>query len=169
MYYTVGSKPVTDVARTRPVYLPAGTAWYDFWTGQRFDGGQTIAADATLDTMPLYVRAGSIVPMGPPRQYVDDRPDAPIEIHVYAGSDTQFLLYEDEGDSYNYEQGAFSTILMRWEDETNHLTLEKRSGQYPGMPAQQAFLLVLHGDGATPDRAVTRQIFYSGEPVEVGV
>jgi alpha-D-xyloside xylohydrolase len=113
--------------------------------------------------MPLYVRAGSIIPMGPPRQYVDDQPDAAIEIHVYAGSDGSFLLYEDEGDNYNYEQGACSTIQMRWEDETSHLTLEKRSGQYPGMPAQQAFHIVLHSDGETAGRTVTRRIVYTGE------
>jgi alpha-D-xyloside xylohydrolase len=117
--------------------------------------------------MPLYVRAGSIIPMGPPRQYVDDQPDAPIEIHVYPGSDTSFLLYEDEGDNYNYERGAFCTIQMSWQNETNRLTLEKRSGQYPGMPAQHEFLIVLHADGKTTGRTAPQRVIYTGEPVEV--
>jgi alpha-D-xyloside xylohydrolase len=168
MYYTVGSKPITDVARTRPVYLPAGTDWYDFWTGQRLSGGQIVAAQAALDTMPLYVRAGSIIPMGPRRQYVDDQPDAPIEIHVYTGNDGSFLLYEDEGDNYSYEHGAYSTIQMSWKDETRRLTLEKRSGQYPGMPAQQEFHIVLHNEETSTGRAATRQIIYTGETVEIG-
>jgi alpha-D-xyloside xylohydrolase len=167
MYFTAGSKPVTDVTQTRPVYLPAGTDWYDFWAGQRLSGGQTIAADATLDTMPLYVRAGSIIPMGPRRQYVDDQPNAPIEIHVYTGNNGSFLLYEDEGDNYNYEYGAFSTIQMSWNNETMCFTLENRSGQYPGMPAQQEFHIVLHNDETPTDRAATQQIIYTGDKVEI--
>jgi alpha-D-xyloside xylohydrolase len=168
MYYLPGSKPVTGVAQTRPVYLPAGTDWYDFWTDQRLSGGQTVAADATLDTMPVYVRAGSIIPMGPHRQYVDDQPNAPIEIHVYAGNDGSFLLYEDEGDNYNYEHGAYSTIQMSWKDETRRLALEKRSGQYPGMPTQQEFHIVLHNEETSTGRAATQQIIYTGETVEIG-
>lgn len=163
MYYTAGSKPVTGVARTRPVYLPAGADWCDFWTDEYLSGGQTVEARASLDTMPLYVRAGSIVPLGPRRQYVDDQPQAPVEVHIYPGYDGSFLLYEDEGDNYNYEQGVFSTIQMSWKNDAKCLTLARRSGQYPGLPEQREFHLVLHGDAA----AATRQIIYTGEPVEV--
>ena len=110
MYYTTGSTPLADVPKQRAVYLPAGYDWYDFWTDRRLTGGQVVQADAALDILPLYVRAGSIVPMGQPMQYADELPDAAIELHIYPGCDGSFLLYEDEGDSYNYEQGAFSTI-----------------------------------------------------------
>ena len=171
MYYTAGSAPLEDVKRTRTVYLPAGTGWYDFWTDQYFHGGQTIEANATLDTMPLYVRAGSIVPMGPRRQFVDDQPDAPVELHVYGGGNGRFLLYEDEGDNYNYEAGAFSTIPIRWEDKARRLTLGKRSGQYPGMTKLREFHVVLHGVDQIGDtsskRVVTQPVIYAGETVEV--
>lgn len=164
MYYTAGSKPVTDVPRTRPVYLPAGTDWYDFWTDERLSGGQTIEAGATLDTMPLYVRAGSILPLGPVRQHVNDQPDVPVEIHIYPGLDGSFLLYEDEGDNYNYEQGVFSTIQMNWRDNAKCLTLARRSGQYPGMPERREFHVVLHGD----ETVAPQQTIYTGKPVKVG-
>ncbi|MCB9423367.1 MAG: DUF5110 domain-containing protein, partial [Ardenticatenaceae bacterium] len=163
MYYTSGSKPVDDAKRTRPVYLPTGTDWYDFWTDQRYSGGQTIEAVATLDTMPLFVRAGSIVPMGPPRQHVNDLPDAPVELHVYGGGNGRFHLYEDEGDNYNYEAGAFSTIQIHWEDRARCLTLEKRVGQYPGMPEQQKFHIVLHESA----KRITKHVSYTGESIEV--
>ncbi len=163
MYYAAGSKPVADAPRTRPVYLPAGIDWYDFWTDERLSGGQTVEAAATLDTMPLYVRAGSIIPLGPHRQYVDDQPDAPVELHIYPGSDGGFLLYEDEGDNYNYEQGAFSTIQISWNDGSNCLTLGQRSGQYPGMPHRREFHVVLHGSAT----AAARQVSYTGQPVEI--
>ena len=112
MYYAANSTPLAGVEKTRPVYLPSGSDWYDFWTGKRYTGGQTILADAPLETMPLYVRAGSIIPIGPDIQFTGDQPDAPIELWVYPGQDGQFTLYQDEGDNYNYEQGSFATIQL---------------------------------------------------------
>jgi alpha-D-xyloside xylohydrolase len=167
MYYTVGSVPLTNVKRTRWVYLPAGSDWYDFWTDRYFHGGQTIEAEAPLDKIPLYVRAGSIVPLGPHRQHVNDQPGAPIELHVYLGNDASFLLYEDEGDGYGYEDGAFSTIEITWEDTARRLILGKRNGQYPGMPAQQEFHIVLHNEETQTGNVPKQQIIYTGEPVEV--
>jgi len=162
MYYTRDSVPLTDIRKTRSVYLPAGTDWYDFWTDQCYHGGQTIEASATLDVIPLYVRAGSIIPMGPRRQHVDDQPDAPIELHIYPGGNGCFLLYEDEGDNYHYEQGAFVTIQIEWDNAARRLTLGQRTGQYPGMPAQREFRVVVHdvkSDG--------RRVHYDGQPIAV--
>ena len=164
MYYAVGSSPLTGVDQRRTVYLPAGYDWYDFWTDQRFAGGQAVQADAALDVMPLYVRAGSIVPMGDHAQYADELPEAPLELHIYPGCDGSFRLYEDEGDSYNYEQGAFSTIHMRWQGATGSLLLDARTGCYPGMQEQRTFHAVLHGEGL-PQR---RQFVYAGNPITVG-
>jgi alpha-D-xyloside xylohydrolase len=164
MYYAVGSRPLTGVDQRRTVYLPAGCDWYDFWTDRRLTGGQVVHADASLDILPLYVRAGSIVPMGQPMQYADELPDAPLELHIYPGCDGSFLLYEDEGDSYNYEQGVFSTIHMRWQDAARCLLLDARTGCYPGMQEQRPFHAVLHGEGL-PKR---RQFVYAGNPTMIG-
>jgi alpha-D-xyloside xylohydrolase len=163
MYYGPASTPLAGVAHSRPVYLPAGCDWYDFWTDQRLPGGQTIAAPAPLDTLPLYVRAGAIVPMGPDRQYTGEAPDAPVELHVYTGADGSFRLYEDEGDGYHYEQGAFSTIDVHWHDAARRLTIDARAGRFPGMPEQREFHVVLHGEGQTAPIIVT----YAGRPMTV--
>lgn len=162
MYYKVGSQPVEGVSRTRLVYLPAGTDWYDFWTDQCYAGGQVVEAEATLDRLPLFVRAGSILPMGPSRQHVNDLPDAPLELHVYGGGNGRFQLYEDEGDNYNYESGAFATIQISWEERDKRLLLGKRNGQYPGMPLQREFHIVLHGSA---ERTIKAN--YAGEPLVV--
>ncbi|MCB9435208.1 MAG: DUF5110 domain-containing protein [Ardenticatenaceae bacterium] len=162
MYYKVGSQPVEGVSRTRSVYLPAGTDWYDFWTDQCYAGGQVVEAEATLDRLPLFVRAGSILPMGPSRQHVNDLPDAPLELHVYGGGNGRFQLYEDEGDNYNYESGAFATIQISWEERDKRLLLGKRNGQYPGMPLQREFHIVLHGSA---ERTIKAN--YAGKPLVV--
>jgi len=108
------------------------------------------------------VRAGSIIPMGPRRQHVNDQSDAPIELHIYPGNDGRFLLYEDEGDSYRYEQGFFATIQIEWDDRTQRLTLGQRIGHYPGIPKQREFRVGLHG--VKSDR---RRVSYDGQPVVV--
>ena len=143
MYYAANSTPLQGVAKTRPVYLPAGSDWYDFWTGVRYAGGQTLLAEAPLSTMPLYVRAGSIIPIGPDIQSTAEQPDAALELWVYPGQDGSFVLYEDEGDNYNYEKGAFATIPIRWEEQNRRLILEERAGSYPGMPETVAFEVTL--------------------------
>jgi alpha-D-xyloside xylohydrolase len=165
MYYAPGSAPLADADRTRSVYLPAGADWFDFWTDRRYAGGQTVNAAAPLEVMPLFVRAGSIVPMGPQRQFVDDQPDAPVDLHIYPGSDGHFELYEDEGDSYQYEAGAFATIAFHWCDETRQLVLGPRSGQYPGMQERREFRVILHAE-STGLRE--RCVAYDGTAVTVG-
>ena len=145
MYFAAGSAAIAGVAKTRQVYLPSGSDWYDFWTGQRYAGGQTLCADATLDILPLYVRGGSIVPIGPEITYADEQPNATLELHIYPGQDGRFTLYDDEGDNYNYEQGHFATIRLSWDEVTRRLTIHDRQGHYPGMPTAREFRIVVGG------------------------
>jgi alpha-D-xyloside xylohydrolase len=155
----------------RRVYLPAGTDWYDFWTGERLTGGRTIEAPAPLETMPLHVRAGSIVPFGPHLQYASEKPADPIELRVYRGRDGRFELYEDEGEGYGYEQGAFAVIPIEWSEAKRGLTIGARRGSFPGMLRHRTFQLVVvgkdHGTGSEPPRRPDATIEYDGQPVTV--
>ncbi|HXT32178.1 MAG TPA: TIM-barrel domain-containing protein, partial [Vicinamibacterales bacterium] len=162
--------PVTEYkARSRAVYLPAGSAWYDFWTGARHDGGATITADAPLETLPLFVRAGSIIPVGPDQQYIGEKPRESLTLYVYAGRDGQFSLYEDEGGTYGYERGEFSRIPLSWNEAARTLTIGPRVGSFPRMPASRTFTVVL----VTPDKPVPyagaqapgRTLRYTGQAV----
>jgi alpha-D-xyloside xylohydrolase len=168
MYYAANSTPLQGVAKTRPVYLPLGSDWYDFWTGVRYSGGQTLLAEAPLDTIPLYVRSGSIIPMGPDIQYAGEQPDAAIELWVYPGRDGSFLLYEDEGDNYNYEQGAYATIQIRWEERERRLIWDERVGAYPGMPERVEFQVkIVNGKpaGDNTNRLENKKVIYEGKQV----
>jgi alpha-D-xyloside xylohydrolase len=171
MLFEAGSQPLAAVSQTRPVYLPAGVDWYDFWTGQKYAGGQTLQADAPISRLPLYVRAGSILPLGPVRQHVQDLPDAPLELHVYTGQDGSFELYEDEGDQYNYERGEFSTILIRWNDARRRLAFGMRAGQYAGMKVERNFEIVLHDEEShshgVSQAGQSQTARYWGEPVVI--
>jgi alpha-D-xyloside xylohydrolase len=164
--------PVTTYkARSRSVYLPPAAGWYDFWTGAAVAGGQTIDAPAPYDSMPLHVRAGSIVPFGPELQYTGEKPAEPITLVVYAGADGAFTLYEDDGTSYAYEKGAFARIPMRWSDATRTLTIERRQGTFPGMLTERRFDLVLVSKGKPVGFSFTpradRTVRYHGDAVEV--
>ncbi len=166
MYFAANSIPLEDVEKTRSVYLPSGSDWYDFWTGKRYAGGQTISAEAPLETMPLYVRSGSIIPIGPNIQFTSERPDAPIELRVYPGQDGDFILYEDEGDNYNYERGSFAMIHITWNESTRQLTLDNRQGSYPGMPASRAFRVVIANErpfDPLAEETQAREILYEGK------
>ena len=150
MYYAANSTPLEGVEKTRPVYLPRRVAtirqtlsWYDFWTGERHSGGQTILADAPLETMPVFVRAGSIIPVGPDIQFTGDQPDAPLELWVYPGQDGQFTLYEDEGDNYNYEQGHFATIHLTWKDQRPPTDSRQAPGKLSGNAHSTGFRVVI--------------------------
>ena len=145
MYYGPNSVPLTGVEKTRPVYLPAGSDWYDFWTGERYVGSQTLSAYADLETMPLYVRAGSIIPFGPDIFHTNE-PQAMVKLRIYPGQDGTFTLYQDEGDNYNYEKGFFTTIQLRWEDKNRRLIFEKRKGKYPGMSKTLEFRISVVGE-----------------------
>ncbi len=164
--------PVTVYkARSRSVYLPAGAAWYDFWTGDAVSGGRAIDAAAPYDRMPLHVRAGSIVPFGPELQWTGEKPADPITLFVYAGADGAFTLYEDDGLTYGYEKGAFARIPIRWDDAKGTLTIGKREGAFPGMLAQRTFEVVLVAKGKPVgfsfEPKADRTVRYDGAAVDV--
>jgi alpha-D-xyloside xylohydrolase len=160
-------------ATRRSVYLPASPKWYDFWTGDTTTGGQEIEADAPLDRMPLYVRAGSIVPMGPEIEYAAQNPGGPIELRIYRGADGAFNLYDDAGDSYDYEHGQHAVIPTRWNDSTGVLTIGAREGSYPGMVEKRTFRIVLvgsgHGTGGDVTDKADKVIAYDGREISVNI
>jgi len=162
MLYGPGSVPIEGAARTRDVYLPTGT-WFDFWTGERLAGGRTVAAAAPLDRIPLHVRAGTIVPLGPVVQYASEPTDAPLELRIYPGADGTYTLYEDAGEGWGYERGEYALTDMRWDDAARKLTIAQRRGAFPGMQARRRFKVVIVGrEGKAADlvydgRAVTIQ------------
>ena len=129
-----------DILTAWPVYLPAG-GWYDFWSGRRYRGGQTIRTAAPLSMIPLFVRAGSIVPLGDPVQSTSEPSDT-LEVRVYAGAAATFELYEDEGDNYDYEHGALSIIPFEWNESRQTLTIGQRRGSFPGMLQDRVFKVV---------------------------
>lgn len=155
----------TAGATSRSVYLPAGATWYDFWTGQTNAGGQNISAAATMDIMPVFVRAGSILPYGPDIQYATQSAD-PMELRVYRGASGSFTLYEDENDNYNYEAGSYATIPITWNETTQTLTIGARQGSYPGMLTSRTFKIVWvspgHGVGVPNTTAPDKTITYTG-------
>ena len=131
--------------KTATKYLPKGATWYDFWTGKYYAGGQNVTLETTLDRVPMFVRAGSILPLGPEMQYVGEKAWDNLELRVYPGANGDFTLYEDEGDNYNYEKGQYATIAFHWNDKTRTLTIDERKGNYPGMLTKRQFTIV------TPD------------------
>jgi len=164
--------PVTEPqATSRSVYLPSGTSWVDFWTGETLAGGKTVTANAPVNILPLYVRAGSIVPLGPVVQYATEKPADPIELRVYRGADGAFTLYEDEGDSYNYEKGKFATISFDWNESKQTLTIGKRSGEFPGMTKEHTFNIVFvspsHGAGIPATEKPDAVVHYTGKAATV--
>jgi alpha-D-xyloside xylohydrolase len=163
--------PVTEAGATsRRVYLPKAD-WYDFWTGAKTPGGKAIDAAAPLERMPLYVRAGSILPLGPDMEWSTEKPADPIELRVYPGADGDFTLYEDEDDSYRYEKGVHATIPIHWDDKSRTLTIGKRQGEFPGMLKERSFQVVFvsdgHGVGPAVAERADKVLKYSGEPVSV--
>jgi alpha-D-xyloside xylohydrolase len=155
---------------TMKTYLPKGAGWYDFWTNQRHDGGQTVARETPLDIFPLYVRAGTVLPMGPVVQYATEQPDAPYEIRIYPGADGSFTLYEDDNETYNYEKGQSARYTLAWNDAAKTLTIGARKGSYPGMVKQRILNLVVvneaNGKGIANGHA-TRSVIYAGQPLVV--
>ena len=129
--------------KTARKYLPKGTDWYDFWTNKRMKGGRDIVVQTTFDRVPMFVRAGSILPLGPEMQYVGEKTWEQLELRVYPGADADFLLYEDEGDGYQYEQQVYATIHFQWDDQRRVLTIGERQGNYPGMLKYRQFTIVL--------------------------
>jgi alpha-D-xyloside xylohydrolase len=164
--------PVTmPEARSRQVYLPPATAWYDFWTGAAIEGGQTVKAPAPYDSIPVFARAGSIIPFGPELQYTGEKPADPITLYVYAGADGAFTLYEDDGLTYGYEKGAFARIPIHWNDTKRVLTIGQREGSFPGMLAERTFQVVVVSKtkptGFSFSPAVDQTVPFHGDAVEV--
>ena len=151
------------------VYLPAGAQWVDFWTGKSLKGGQTIQREVPIDIMPVYVRAGSILPWGPAVQYSTEKKWDNLTLRIYPGADAEFTLYEDEFDNYNYEKGAYTTIAMKWNDKDRTLTINDRQGNYKGMLKNRKFNIIIvepgkgcgDGDATTFDQSVS----YKGKRV----
>ena len=160
---------VSANATSRSVYLPAGT-WYDFWTGATSTGGSSSSVAAPLSQMPLFVKEGSIVPMGPNIQYATQSID-PLELRVYKGKDASFTLYEDAGDSYDYETGKYSLIRLTWSEASQSLTVGARTGSYTGMPASRTFNVVWvgpsHGAGVEVTSTADKVVQYNGAEVVV--
>ena len=169
-----GSRGIGAGVYARSIYLPDGADWFDFWTDRRMSGGRTISVDVSLGTIPVFVRSGSIVPFGPSLQHTGEPSDSRLEVHVYPGRDTSFTVYEDEGDGYAYEHGAFSMIAISWDDALQRLTIGERIGAYAGMPAEREITVVLHpmhgreGPASAPTgRRGTRTLCYAGRSMVV--
>ena len=157
-------------AREREVYFPAGTVWYDFYTGAPVEGGKAEKVAAPYERIPLYVAGGSIVPYGPDMQWSAEKPADLINLYVYTGRDGAFTLYEDEDLNYNYEKGAYAMIPFRWDEATGTLTIGDRQGEFPGMLKDRKFNIVkVSADSPVGfDRQPKGQLVdYSGKAVSV--
>lgn len=160
-------------ARTRQVYMPSGTGWYDLYSGKFYEGGQSITVQAPLATIPVFVKQGAILATGPEIQYVNEKPADPVTVYVFTGKDGSFELYEDEGVNYNYEKGEFSTIPILYEDQSGTLTIGERKGSFKGMLTQRT-INVIWVKPETPigidSKAPTSQsVKYDGKSVRVTI
>ena len=165
--------PYEDFSKTgtQDVYLPKGTKWFDFWTGEALNGGQLVTKEVPIDIIPLYVRAGSIVPFGPKVQYSTEKKWNNLEIRIYPGANGEFVLYEDENDNYNYEKGAYSTIKFTWDDANRTLNIADREGTFPGMLKSRKFNIVVvdkeNGTGSIQSTKFTKSVSYGGKKKSV--
>jgi alpha-D-xyloside xylohydrolase len=154
-----------STTHSKQVYLPAGTSWIDFWTGTTYAGGQTIAKETPLDILPLYVKAGSILPIGPDVQYATEKKWDDLVLRIYPGADGEFVLYEDENDNYNYERGQYSQIKFQWNDKKKQLTIADRSGQFSGMMEKRSFRIVIVNE--KQGAGEIRKVEYEGKKLVV--
>ncbi len=170
MYNKDGKEDFTTV-KSKEVYLPKGADWIDFWTGEKHKGGQKISKETPLDIMPLYVKAGSVLPFGPKVQYSSEKKWDNLEIRIYEGANGEFTLYEDENDNYNYEKGAYSTITFTWDDAKKTLTIGDRKGSFPGMLAERNFNIVKvsksNGLGDATSVEFDKTVRFSGKKITV--
>ena len=158
-----------SAAKVQKVYLPKGADWYDFWTGEKIRGGQEITKAAPIDIIPLYVKAGTILPWGPKVQYAEEKKWDDLCLYIYPGEDAEFVLYEDENDNYNYEKGLSSTIKITWNDESKTLAVSSRKGEFPGMLKTRKFNITLVNPGKNIDSFVKpgKTIQYEGAEVSI--
>jgi len=159
-------------ARSREVYFPQG-GWYDFYSGKYIQGGQALTVDAPYERIPVFVREGSILPLGPAMQWSDEKVADPIQVLVYEGADGQFTLYEDEGTNYNYEKGKYATIPLSYDDATHRFTIGQRKGSFPGMLKTRRFNIVfVKKSQPTPlnlDNPIGRMITYTGKELRINL
>lgn len=156
--------------RSRKIYFPKSAGWYDFYTGKFQEGGVKVNVEAPYERIPLYVKAGSIVPFGEDLQYSDEKPEKQIRLYVYQGADSEFTLYEDEGVNYNYEKGMYAMIPMKYEEKTHTLTIGARKGSFPGMLQNRTFIIVVvRKDKPQPFQAEAEgiKVDYSGKAVSI--
>jgi alpha-D-xyloside xylohydrolase len=163
--------PVTEYRqRGRPVYLPSDSAWYDYWTGQPVAAGHLSVA-APYDEVPIFVRAGSIIPYAPPMQYVGEKACDPTTLYVYSGASSNFILYEDQGTTFDYEKGAFSQIPIRWDDKSSTLRIGKRTGTFEGMLDHRTLAIVFvsksHPAAFSLTRNPSKKVQYTGKEVDL--
>lgn len=168
MYVKAGTGGMAEdfgTVKSQETYLPAGTAWYDFWTGEKIAGGQKTTRQTPLDIIPVYVKAGTVLPIGPKVQYATEKKWDNLEIRVYPGANGKFELYEDENDNYNYEKGIYTTIDFTWDNAKQTLTISDRRGGFPGMLTERKFNIVRVGDknAANTGKVIT----YSGKATTV--
>lgn len=168
-----GNLGKSDFSRTKStaVYLPESQGWFDFWTGEKFSGGKMVSKETPIDILPLYVKAGSIIPLGPTMQYATEKKADPIELRVYTGADADFVLYEDENDNYNYEKGVYSLIPIHWYEKAKTLTIGKQKGEFPGMLQKRTFRIVFVRDNFGVSELETTQpssnVIYSGDKISI--
>ena len=157
--------------KSKETYLPAGTDWYDFWNGEKLSGGNKVTKQTPLDIIPLYVRAGSVLPIGPNVQYAEEKKWDNLEIRIYLGANGKFVLYEDENDNYNYEKGIYTTITFDWDDKKKTLVINDRRGSFPGMLDSRKFNIVIvnasKGGGENMVTQPDKEISYSGKKMTV--
>ncbi len=165
--------PVTRPNDKRSVYLPKETKWTSFWTGDSFAGNRHLNIEAPLQQLPLFIRAGAILPLGPVMEYATEKSEDPIELRIYPGANGSFTLYEDENDNYNYEKSQYATIDFTWDDSSHTLTIGRRTGSFPGMQKDRQFMVVLvrpgHGTGMDMTVQPDQIVHYSGNPESVRV
>ena len=171
--YSKDMKEDFSTIKSMEVYLPKDADWFDFWTGEKLEGGQTVSRETPIDIMPLYVKAGSIIPIGPDVQYANEKKWDTLEVRVYEGVDGEFTLYEDENDNYNYEKGMYSTITFTWNDTEKILTINKREGSFPGMMNERIFNLVLvsknKGNGMNKPIKYDKVVPYKGQKIVINL
>jgi alpha-D-xyloside xylohydrolase len=169
--YSMATKEDFSTLKSRELYLPKGAEWYDFWTGEKVNGGQTLSKESPIDIIPLYVKAGTILPIGPKVQYATEKKWDNLEIRVYAGAKGEFTLYEDENDNYNYEKGIFSTVVFSWDEARKELTISDRKGTFPGIIAERNFNIICvaknKGTGTDAVDKFDKAITYKGKKVVV--
>jgi len=153
------------------VYLPKGTAWVDFWTGNTFNGGKAVIAAAPISRIPLFVKAGSVIPFGPGEQYTGEVKADTLELRVYPGADGRFNIYEDDGQTYNYKHGEYSVIPIRWNDKTKTLTIDKRQGSFKGMLQKRVFRVAAVGKtkGLGFETIQSKAIVYRGNACTIKI